>query len=333
MPCGRNAWRRDGIPMRVNRKLLYVGVFLVAIGGVLVSADLVVADASAIRDALQLWPLAIVAIGLGIALRRTPFGLGGGLIAAAVPGLVLGGAFALAPRVVEDCGARGTGSSVTTEQGVFDGPAQVHISTGCGTLVVTTEPGDAWRFEADNTTSRAPDVDATERSLTIDARGRMGWQRFGDSRDAWRLTLPTSTIDDLSVVVNAGEGRLSLPDAQIARLDVTTNAGLTTVDLSDARVTTLAGTVNAGLLSYRLPAADVSGSFEINAGGLELCVPSDLGLRVRQEGDVAEITVNGQEQTDTSWESPNYASATYKADLSLQVHFGNVEINPIGGCQ
>ena len=163
--------------MLINRKFLYVGVFLIAIGGVLVVADVAVAEVAPIRDALQLWPLAIVAIGVGLALRRTPFSLPAGLLAAAIPGLVLGGGFALAPRIAADCGASGAPSSVTTEQGVFDGQARdlrgrrVRVARG------EHRSGDAWRFEADNTTSRAPIVDASSRSLTIDARGRTGWQR------------------------------------------------------------------------------------------------------------------------------------------------------------
>lgn len=66
--------------MRVNRKFVYAGVFLVAVGGLLVAADLVGVDATAIRDVLQLWPRTIVAIGLGIAFRRMPFGLPAGLV-------------------------------------------------------------------------------------------------------------------------------------------------------------------------------------------------------------------------------------------------------------
>jgi hypothetical protein len=318
--------------MRVNRKFLYLGVFLAAIGGVLVVADLTAADATTIGDALRLWPLAIVAVGLGIALRRTSFGLPAGLLAVAVPGLVLGGGFALAPRIVVDCGVGAATSSVTREQGVFDGPAEVHVATGCGSLVVNTEAGNEWRFERDDAGGPAPIVHASGESLSIEASRQRWWSRFDDDRDTWRLTLPTTTIVDLSVVVNAGEGRLTLPNARLGRLEVTTNAGRTNVDLSAATVTSIVGQVNAGQLTYRLPAADIAATFEVNAGGLELCVPSEVGLRVSQEGNLSGIAIGGQDHAGTHWESPNYASATHQADIDLEVNFGNVEINPIGGC-
>ena len=85
--------------MRLNRTLLYTGVFLLAIGGAVVAADAGMLPTVGALDVLRLWPLAIIAIGLAIALRRTPASLASGVLAAAVPGLVLGAAVALAPRL------------------------------------------------------------------------------------------------------------------------------------------------------------------------------------------------------------------------------------------
>ena len=47
--------------MRVNRKLLFVGTFLLAIGGVIVAVQLDLIDTDALASALRLWPLAVVA--------------------------------------------------------------------------------------------------------------------------------------------------------------------------------------------------------------------------------------------------------------------------------
>ncbi len=318
--------------MRVNRKFLYMGVFLVAIGSVAVVADVAATDGTAIRDALRLWPLAIVAIGLGIALRRTEFAVPAGLVAAMAPGLLIGGGFALAPGAVADCGDGGPPSTITTEEGLFDAPARVSISTGCGTLAVNTAPGSAWRLDRSDATV-TPIVDASAGSLSIDAGGRRWWQRMDEDRDDWILTLPTSPIEDLIVVVNAGEGQLALPQAQIERMSLTTNAASAEVDLSEARIKSLAGTVNAGQLSYWLPAGNLTGTFEVNAGGLAICAPGNVGLQVAQESNLAGISINGQHETASNWQSADYASAPFKADLTISVNFGNVEINPIGGCK
>lgn len=335
--------------MRVNRRFLYWGVFLVAVGGVLVAADLSAVDSTTIADALRLWPLAIVAIGLGLVLRRTRFGLAGGMLGAAVPGLVLGGGFALAPRIAVDCGAVpavGVASTVMTQHGVFDGPARVSVATGCGNLVIDTAPGAGWEFEAGDSGRGTPIIDAGPRALSIDAARQGGWhmsvglgtddgrQADDTARDTWRLTLPTTSIEDLSLVVNAGEGRIGLPGAQIGHLDLTTNAAKTTVDLSEASLTSLSGTVNAGMLSLRLPAtSNAVGSMEVNAGALDVCAPSGLGLRVHQTGALSGISAEGLQKVGADWQTPDYATAVHHIDLDVQVNLGNVKINPIGGCK
>jgi hypothetical protein len=320
--------------MRINRRFLYWGVFLAAIGGVLVAVDLGAVNTSTIADALRLWPLAIVAIGLGLVFRRTRLGVPGGMLAAAVPGLLLGGGFALAPQIAVDCGANGTASSLSTRQGVFDGPARIDVTTACGSIVVVTAPGDGWQLEASDRSNGTPIIDASARSLSIDAGGPEGWHGFDPNHDAWRLTLPTTPIEEMSLVVNAGEGRIGLPGAQIGHLDLTTNAAHTTVDLSEASVERLSGTVNAGLLSVHLSGtADIVGTMEVNAGALQVCVPAGLGLRVRHDGALNGVSVKGLQQTGTDWQSPDYASATHRADLDIEVNLGGVEIDPIGGCK
>jgi hypothetical protein len=90
--------------MRVNRTLLYTGVFIAAIGGAVMVADFKALSTPSLIDVLRLWPLALIAIGLGIALRRTQLSLASGLLAAAVPGLILGSAMAIGPRVAIDRG-------------------------------------------------------------------------------------------------------------------------------------------------------------------------------------------------------------------------------------
>lgn len=90
--------------MRLNRTLLYTGVFLAAIGVALLAADLTPVATDSLIGALRLWPLALIAVGVGIALRRTRLSVASGMLAAAVPGLVLGVAMAATPRVAIERG-------------------------------------------------------------------------------------------------------------------------------------------------------------------------------------------------------------------------------------
>lgn len=319
--------------MRVNHSYLYWGVFLLALGGAVVVVDFVDPDPTAVIDVLQYWPLIVVAIGVALVLRRTQFNVAGGMLAAAVPGLILGSAIAVGPRAGWDCAPGDEAfQTVATEQGTFGGPASVDVATGCGALTITTRPGTGWDVVAGNSDGYAPVVDATTDGLSLRSPRTDRWFGF-HGRDAWQMTLPTSRIDDLDVEVNAGEGRTDLAGANIGELAVTTNAGRSTVDLATTRVESIAASVNAGKLTLDLPAGDdVDGSISVNAGDAEVCVPDSVGLRVRSSGTFSSTDLNGLVQRDGAWESPDYASAAHHADLTVSVNLGNLDINPVGGC-
>ena len=317
--------------MRVNRTLLYSGIFLVSIGVVVVAADLGDVDTAILLDALRLWPIAVIAIGLGLVLRRTRMSLAAGLLAAAAPGLLLGSAFAVVPRFGDFCGSGDVATGGVTREGAFDGPASVSVTTGCGTLDVRTGPGPGWRLEARDTDGRFPIVVGSARSLSIDAVDTDGW--LGVGRDEWELTLPATDLGGLTVLVNAGRGDIDLGGAQVESLSVTANAADVNVDASASSIAELTGAVNFGRLSIQLPARDLEGSLVIGAGKVELCAPPELGLRVTTTKSMGEVSVEGRHLGRTDYQSPDYASADHRADLIVDVSFGTIEIDPIGGCR
>ncbi len=319
--------------MRVNRRFLYWGILLVALGGVLVAADLGAVDTPALADALRLWPLAIVAIGLSLVLRKTRWSLAGLMLAAALPGLVLGAAFAVVPRFAGNCGARGDIATVATTEGRFDRSATVFVRSGCGSLNVTTVPGNGWRLNAGNTTGRTPKIDSSAQSLSVDATSDRDRSFLEAGRDSWDLTLPTTDLDELSMVVTAGRGQISLAGARIKHFALTVNASESVVDASAASIADVSAVVNVGSLSLTLPAAsDLTGSLRVGGGELRICAPPGLGLRVMSRGVAGGVIVDGVDQQESNWQNPEFASATHRADLTVRATFGAVEINPVGGC-
>jgi hypothetical protein len=321
--------------MRVNRRFLYWGVVLMAIGGVLVVADLTAVDTAMLTDLIRLWPIAIVAIGVSLLARRTRLALPALVAAALIPGLVVGAAFAVAPRFSGDCGAHGDVASVVSDHGAFDGPADVSVRGGCGVLHVSTATGSGWSFEASSTraTSNGPAVDATPTSLLVRAAGN-GFDLLDEGRSEWDLVLPTSEINSLKLVVTTGDGQVDLSGARLGDLMLTANAGRAVVDASDAAtLQSVSGVVNVGAMSLDLPSSsDFSGSFTVGAGKLDLCTPPDLGLRVDARSTGGSVSVGGLDQFGSAWQSANYDTAPHRADLSVRVTFGAIDINPIGGC-
>ena len=322
--------------MRVQRRLLTWGLFLVAIGGVLVANDLGAIDTDDLADVLKLWPLALVAIGLSLVFRHTRVSLPLVLVAAALPGLVVGAAFAVGPNWAGTCGGRGEPISTGTRDGRFDGPAAITIRTGCGSLAVRTSAGDAWRYDASASatgggpTSRA----ATARTLTIDSDSSDHWMAFGGGREDASLTLPTSPIDTLAVAVVAGRVEGDLSGATLGRLALTVNLGDVVVDATGASVEQVSANVNLGEVALTLPSGhDLTGSIHVTGGHMRLCVPDSLAVQVTETGTAESITAGGVRQSGASWQIPSVGLAANHAELVLHVTLGALDINPIGGCK
>jgi hypothetical protein len=156
---------------------------------------------------------------------------------------------------------------------------------------------------------------------------------FARGSDEWRLTLPVERRLDLAATVEAGQGRFELAGAQLGTVELVVNAGEANADLTEATLDRLTVHVNGGDVSLRLPADDFAADLSINAGALQICAPSDLGLRVSTEGTLSATTYAGLVRGDSTWESPGYATAIHHADVTISANVAGVEVNPMGGCK
>ncbi len=319
--------------MQVNRRLLYWGVFLVAAGGVVLVAAGDAASRDAVAQALRLWPVAVIALGIGLLLRRTRFATAGGMLAAVMPGLLLGGMVVAVPQMVPACGDVRP-ATFDTRQGTFGGAASVDLRLACGDLTVTTAPGSGWQLQAANAAGPAAVVDVSANRLSVASSNRQHAFGFVQGGDAWRLSLPVATTLDLAAEVDAGRGRFDLAGAQLGDVRLAVNAGDARVDISQARLAHLSMTVNASAASVRLPAAqDLTADFTVNAGALRICAPSELGLRIHRDGVLSATSFAGLVQTGDTWESQGYSIANHHADVTISANVGSVDVNPVGGCQ
>ena len=322
--------------MNVNRRWLYGGVFFIALGAVLLAGQGEAVDGDAVAQALRLWPVLVIALGVGLLLRRTRFNVAGGMIAAAVPGLVLGGMLVAAPVAVAEVGPACNGvepTSHASREGSFDGDASVDLRLRCGDVTVTTGRGSTWHLETGNGTGREAAVDAAADRLSVAsafAERPLGFMR---GSDAWRLELPVAHRLDLVAQVDAGRGQFDLAGAELGTVELVVNAAEANANLGGATLERLAVHVNAGDVSVRLPADDFTADLTVNAGALQICAPSDLGLRVSTEGTLAATTYAGLVRGDSTWESPGYATAIHHADVTISANVAGVEVNPMGGCK
>lgn len=296
----------------INRRLLYAGVFLVAAGAAMLLVRGEAVDEVFVGQAVGYWPVLVIGLGVGLVLRGTRFRVAGGMLAAAMPGLLLGGLVMAAPDMAIDCGDAAP-TTFATRQGMFDGPASVELSLACGELSVTTAPGNGWEVRTGEIRGPAPTVRASGDRLTVESSDRTG--RFGApwSGNTVAITLPAGRTLDLAAEVSAGRGRFDLTGATLGRLSVV---------------------VNAAAASVRLPATgDFAADFAVSAAELTVCTPADLGLRIHEDAVLGATTYAGLVRNGDAWETPGYSTAIHHADVTVSVNVGSVDVTPEGDCK
>jgi hypothetical protein len=325
----------EGCGMRIERRYLQWGVFLIAIGSVPLAVQLGPLDRSVLADVGRLWPILLITIGLGFAFGRSPLGLPFRLLPPIAFGLLIGAALAGGIGAIGCVAADQPGAALPARSGTFGAQAEVNVTVDCGSVAVATAPGSGWSFSGSGDPGRPPSIESSPGSLTV-ANGRVDFLDFGSARPDWQLTLPADPSLDLSLQMNAGDARLDLAGARLSALSLTANAGSVKVNLTGiTAVESLDATVNAGDVLVALPAASMGGSITVNAGHLGLCLPAGVGLRIEAGGALStnNLADQGLAQEGDTWTSPGLALNAPLVDLQVTANAGNIELNPDGGCQ
>ena len=321
--------------MTVKRGLLYFGVFLVAAGGVTLLVSAGVLDKDRVADVVAWWPLAVIAIGAGLVLRHTRAAVPGGVVAAAVPGLLFGAMFVAVPALPTPCTDAVTdGATAIDREGSFGSAARVEIELSCGDLAVTTAPGTGWSIGGTNGRNRTTEVAASDSRLSISSSAnhdRWGWNAGADD---WDVQLPSGSRLDIDTEVNAGRGTLDLAGARLETFALDLNAGAVTVDLAEATLDRLDVTVNAGAATLHLPGSgDVSGRLEANAGSVQVCIPDGTAVRLSSQAALGSVDTKGLVRVGDVLTTPATTTAQAHVDLAVTANVGSVTISPEGDCK
>ena len=330
--------------MTINKRLLNWGAFFVTTGALALAITGGLITADGLAQLFRLWPVLVIAVGVGVLLRATRLRTAGGLVLAIVPGLVLGGVLGGAATVdlpdwreVRAACVDAGPASVATREGTFAGEATVDLDLDWGELNVTTAPGTGWQVGMTGAPGRQPDVEASATDLRGASAARAGWAgwRWDDcAAEAWRVTLPTGTRLDLATEIAAGEGTLDLPGAVLGELDLVVRAADLDIDLGAATADEISLRVEAGAADLVLPATgNVAVDVDVDAGAARVCSPAGMALRVHGSSALASIATPGLVRVGDAWESPDYATSPNRADVTVSVNVGSVDINPEGGCK
>ena len=320
--------------MRTDRRLIYVGVFLLTFGGVLLAARQGWIPEQVMSSLWQLWPVLLIAIGLSIILASRPGAWLVGVVASVCLGAMA--ASVIQTGIVPFIGCVGeTGTQFEAQSGQLASQAGVDVTFSCGELEVTTGQGADWSVEGTSEGGRAPTIRESDDGVEIEPAARSPFG-FGGAREHWTVTLPTEPTIGFGLTLNAGAGRIELDGAHLTDIDLTVNAGSLSLDLRGVEaIEGLDGTINAGSSVTWLPSLALEGGFTVNAGSFVICAPEDLGLRI-ETGDNP-ISSNdfdraGLVETDDGWETPGYSTATVQTDLRVTANAGSISFNPTEPC-
>jgi hypothetical protein len=319
--------------MRVSRGLLFWGLGFITAGAVALVVQQGVIDRDTVANAWRLWPLILIAIGLSILARRTPWALAGTAVSAIVIGAIVGGLVAVGGTFSIACGGSDP-ASLSDHSGTFGSTAAVSLEMNCGTMDVSMTGGDGWVASVGTTGSTMPSVTSDSGSLRIRSADMSGW--FVDrGREKWVVRLPTATSYTASVKPNAASVRMDLSGGRFDSLSVQPNAADLRLTLDGASVTSFDLEMNAGSASLTVnPSTSLNGDVQMNAGSVELCAASNVAFRITSSGTAYSTNINasGATRDGNTWTSANYADAQQRITLTVHGNAASFTLNPSGGC-
>jgi len=156
------------------------------------------------------------------------------------------------------------------------------------------------------------------------------------------------SVTGVSIEVGGGTVKMGFPEAPTGRPAAGSDWGARTLrfeigagtaeiaQIGNAGVQRVSGTIGSGTayldFSGTKLSGGVTGDIEVGAGKLQLHVPSDVGVRLKCDVGLGNLRINGQQRgrqglgAHDTWESPNYAGASVKLDLSVEAGTGTIEV-------
>lgn len=325
--------------MRIDRRLLGWGLFLIIVGAVplLVRGDYL--DADVVKGWPSLWPILLIGWGLALVLRRTPGEVVGSAVSVVVLGVMVGGLIATGFGGFPAFGACGNGAGGTgfgDRSGTLGESGRASIEFNCGTLDVAAVDGSDWSISGTDADGRGPDVSADSARVTIRPRDQE-FTGFFDRGSDWRINLPRTPMIDLGITLNAGDASVDMTGATVHSLGLTLNAGSIDIDLAGASgVSTVSTTLNAGSATLGLPGSVSDASMTLNAGSITVCLPAGTPLRVSWSGALGSNNFDAQGLTkidDQHWTSAGLDSSSGSyLELNVSANLGSFSLDLGGSC-
>ncbi len=310
--------------------------------------------------ALQLWPLALILLGINVIVRQAPGVLGGflsalvGLAAVAIFGYVL--FFSEDNAVLNRFGIEPVNPvEVKTEQIEMSAKG---LETAVIDINLGFSPADLYALQDSNNLIEGnisylgdlvfdTSVTGSKATVRLDDNYSISgmnflnpnnWSNFGEM-ERWEIGLNPDIATDLTLDVSAGSASLDLRDLSLTDLNVDGGAGSTEAWLPggdyDVYFDVSAGSTKLTLPGYGRQQIEVDGG----AGSLTLYLPPGVEARVEVDGGAGSFSldqsrfhqISGNEKDEGVWETDGFEADRDGLELIIDVSAGSVRIENVQG--
>jgi hypothetical protein len=285
---------------RINVGAIFWGMLLVVVGTLILLDNFNVLDVE-LSNAFQLWPLAIIAIGLSILSLK-------GWVATFISTVFVIISLA-AVIIVTTTGYTGFNrsdatytTSITQRSDIQN--ARVEVKAGAGKLVIGSESNQSEVVTAQ--------LESTHASLRENSWRDGDTQRveigISDSSNWWignwhnDLFVQLSESLPMELAVNAGASTVDadVSNVQLSRLNMDVGASTTTLTLGDK-------------------ADELNVNIKAGASSLTVRVPRDAGVSVRTQGGLSSSNFDGLQEVGDRYETEGFTDAQKKITIDAEV--------------
>lgn len=299
--------KESPIAYRINFANIFLGVLLIAFGGLFLASNLGVLPALAFNiNFWQLWPLLIIIAGLSLLNGRGWFSLIlGSIVTLVLLGLVL----------LIFLGGKRLGPVTTRPISIQKDPsatsAIVEIAGGAGNIRIT---GDSEQLVSGALESNGSEltIDTTIehgiQKATLNTQGK--WQGFlGNYANTLTLGLNSSIPLLLTLDAGATSMYIDVRDVMTQQLDIT--VGASSLEL---------------FLGNKVPKSSVA--IDAGASSLHVVLPKDSGAQVSLDSALTSTSLDGFTKVDDNrYVTPNYTHASSTIDISLDLGVSSLDID------
>ncbi len=284
---------------------------LITIGVVFLLSNLGYISSSVWLILIQFWPLILILAGIELLFGRSRYGQ---LIVLVIGLLMLGGVvwILINPTSLSFVGSQTTETIAEPAAGIT--MAELELSPGVGELNLTPLASGSPNW-LEGTIALASGQRLEQQSSTAGSTAQLkldteGTVFFFGSGERWNLALSPQIPIALKVDAGVGSSTIDLNALNTPRLDLDTGVGSMQVTMPSHAGTVIAR-VNGGV------------------GGLTLLIPQGIPARIRADSGIGFVNVNQTRFPNVGenlYESPDYATATDRIDLTIDSGVGGITI-------